>query len=107
MPCTYRQKVGLQGSVYFRPSPTSLTSFVEDREISLALCVQAPIGGAPVSLGPELAATWLSEFGGGFYRTGSKTTPCYTVLYELRRCQKEKRGWFRDKLSPVREGVDA
>lgn len=77
----------------------------EDKGISLALCVQPPVGLAPVTAGPTVTTSWVTEHGGGFYREGTHSEHRYTVLFDLKRCRKEKTRLFRESLSPERPGI--
>lgn len=61
-----------------------------------------------MSAGPEIGASWKSEHGGGFYRSGDGGKEPFTVLYELRKCKrKEPKSWLRDSPEPEVKGVDA
>lgn len=90
--------------VTYRIGPGTL-NLVEDTGISLALCLEVPIGATPISVGPGLSHSWLMEYGGGFYRAGDRAGHSYTVLFDLKRCKKEKKGWFRDNESG-KEGIN-
>lgn len=64
----------------------------EDSGISLALCAQVPVSELA---GPEVSMKWVSEHGGGFFRSGTKNPHGYTVLFDLKRCVNMDKGFLQ------------
>jgi len=69
----------------------------EDSGITLTLQVETP----------DVGVKWIKDYNGGFYREGNQYEPCFTVLFDLRRCvMRKKATWLRDSPEPDFEGSD-
>lgn len=103
-----RSLSNIHRSVIFLEKETSLLTFESagNTELSLALCTTIPVAPCPVPIKVEVSNAWRSIHGGGYFRSGNKHDDSYTVLFDLKQCDKKRWSLFRDSPSPVLEGLD-